>query len=129
MRNHVPPEHFRAPIPNAELQTEIPISFFLEKSNVSLPAVFVSAKSIPCDSLMTDTPNLGYFDVRVVAWRLLVMTDEVVPGRNKEIANLELDTNHRGTILRTGFSVKLNSEPEGKGKGAIDCDKRRTAIS
>jgi hypothetical protein len=109
------------------LETEIPISFFLEKSNVSLPAVFVSVIPIPCDSLMADTPNLGYFDRRVVAWRLLVMTDEVVPGRNKEIANLELDANHSGTLLRTGSSVKLNSEPDGK--GAVVCDKRRTAIS
>jgi hypothetical protein len=94
-RDHVAPEHFRAPIPDPQLPTELLIGFFLEKSDVSFLTVFVSVKSIACDSLSGDTLDLGDRDVCIVARQLLVMTDEIVPGRNKEVANLNLDTHHR----------------------------------
>jgi hypothetical protein len=104
-----------AAVPNPKLRAKILVSFFLEESDLAFVPFFVAKVSVPGDSLSGDAFDLFQFDRGVLAGRLPVMTDEVVPGGNEQMTDLKIDGNHGGRISRVDLRVKTGDRRQDSG--------------
>jgi len=86
------------------LQAEILIRFFLEEGDLAFVTFFVAEVSVPGDSFSGYALNLLNFDACVVAVRLIVMTEIVVPGGQEQMTDLKINANH-------GFKDRLSQFP------------------
>jgi hypothetical protein len=76
------------------LQAKIPIRFLLKESDLSFVILFVAKVSIPDNPFSGDALNLSYFGGFVVAGRLFVVTEEVVPRGNEQVTDLKFNAHH-----------------------------------
>jgi hypothetical protein len=92
--NHIPTKNLRTAVPNPKLQAEILIRFLLKESDLSFVILFVAEESVPDDPFSGDALNLSYFGGFVVAGRLFVVTEEVVPRGNEQVTDLKFNAHH-----------------------------------
>jgi hypothetical protein len=76
------------------VQAKIPIRFLLKESDLSFVILFVAKVSIPDNPFSGDALNLSYFGGFVVAGRLFVVTEEVVPRGNEQVTDLKFNAHH-----------------------------------
>jgi len=104
--DHVPTKNVRSAVPNPKLQAKILIRFFLEVSDLAFVIFFVAEVPVPRDSLSGDALNLSHIDGRMVAGRLFVVADVVVPSGNEQMKYLKINANHGSSIVRVNFQAK-----------------------
>jgi len=92
--DHIPAKNFRTAVPNSKARTEILIHFFLEEGDLAFVSGLVPEEPVSDDTLPGNALNLVSFDSHVIARRLFVMTEKVVPGRDEQTTNLKIDPDH-----------------------------------
>jgi hypothetical protein len=97
--NHIPAVDFGPAVPDVKSHAKLVVNLLLEESDLAFVVVSESEVPIPDNAFPRDTDQFGDFRHGIGSRRLLVMANEVVPFRNKQMANLEIGNDHRGTII------------------------------
>jgi FdhD protein len=93
-RNHIPAIGFGAAIPDAELRTKLVVNLLLEESDLTFVVVSEPEVSVPHYAFPRDADQFLNFRHGKGSGRFLMMANEVVALRNKQMTNLETGNNH-----------------------------------
>jgi hypothetical protein len=119
------------------LQTKILIRFHLEESDLALVPFFVAEVPVPGDPLSGDALNLSGVDGGMVAGRLFVMAEIVVPGGNEQMKDFKINANHERKYSVSQLPRKAGQRRScrmdgrvagGSGFCLLVCDRRRRSL-
>jgi len=104
-RDDIPPQKRRRFITYAELAAKRVVSFLRKKGHLAFIDVFVIKKAVAANSAAGYTFNRRHFKNWMSVRRFVMVTKEIVSGRNVEMRNFHMVKYHFPKSLRASYAI------------------------
>src|SRR5262249_2900848 len=93
--DHVAPKDRRRLVPDVEFRAQLLIDLVGEEGELPFVVGLEIEEAVPLDAASGKDAKLGAFYHRMLAGRLFVMAEEIVPGRDVEVFDANISRDHR----------------------------------